>query len=185
MTAMAGQLEEFQQPLLERQRAQLDRAQDHLGTAVRADGSNLLALELLGPVRDEVAAGPVAVEHRGELRHNVVVPCLGDADVPLETGDLRRVRQVRGPDVRRREARPPVEDPGLGMEPGRREVVGDPHVRTDGGELVERALLRRARVGRGEHAELSAVFAVAAQARQQWRDPAAPDEGHHGVDCVR
>ena len=89
------------------------------------------------------------------------------ADVPLEAGDLRRVGQVRRADVSGRVAARPVEHPGLGVEPRRRRVVGDPDLGAERGELVERALLGAVRVGRREHAERLAGLAVAAERRRR------------------
>ena len=113
----------------------------------------LLLVELVGVVGDEVAGLPVAVEHGGELVDDVGVAGGRGPDVPLEPGDLRRVGEVRRADVGGREAGAPVEDPRLGVEAGAAEVVGDPDLGAEVGELVEGPALGGAGVGRGEDPE--------------------------------
>ena len=55
---------------------------------VAIPGALLLDDELLGVVGNEVAIGPVAVEHCGELGEHVGVPGGRCTDVPLDPGDL-------------------------------------------------------------------------------------------------
>ena len=126
-----------------------------------------LVVELGRVVGDEVAALPVALEDRVELGEHVGVAGRRRADVPLQAGDLGRVGEVRRADVGGREARAAVEDPRLGVQAGGAEVVGDPHVGAEVGELVERGPLGGARVGGGEHAQRSAAFAVPPQRRRE------------------
>ena len=124
-------------------RPQLDRAEDHVRARVGPSGA--LAARpsnCSGVVRHEVAARPVAVEHRAELGDDVGVARGRDPHVPLEAGHLRRVREVRRADVGGREAGVAVEEPGLGVQPRGAEVVGDPDVGAELGEL-DRALAAR------------------------------------------
>ena len=72
-----------------------------------------------GIVGDEVAARPVAVEHGAELGEHVGVAGGRRADVPFESGDLRRMCEVRRADVRGREPGAAMEHPRLGVQPGR------------------------------------------------------------------
>ncbi len=77
-----------------------------------------------------------------------------------------------------------MEQPRLGVQARRAEVVGDPDVGTEVDELVERGLLGRAGVGRGQHPERRSRLAVAAEGVEQGSDAAAADEGHDDVDAV-
>lgn len=92
--------------------------------------------------------------------------------------------QVRGSDVGRREARAPVEDPGLGVQPGGAAVIGDLDLPADLDELLQRRSLGRSGVGRGQHPERAAGLAMATQGREQRTDAAPADEGHDHVDAV-
>lgn len=96
--------QKLEQPLLEQMRAKLDRAQDDVRAPVDGGGSLAFGLELLEVMGDEVAAEPVAVEHRPELGDDIGIACRRDPDVPLQAGHLCGVGEVRRPDVCRREA---------------------------------------------------------------------------------
>ena len=184
VAALARQLDQLQQPLLERVGPQLDRAEDDLWAGVGPAGRAPLLVELVGVVGDEVAALPVAVEHGGELGDDVGVAGCRGPHVPLEPGHLRRVGEVRRADVGGREAGPAVEDPRLGVQARRAEVVGDAHLGAEVDELVER------RGARSSRCRSSSGPATARRPRsggagvEQRGDPAAPDEGHHDVDRV-
>ena len=156
VTTGARQRDLFEQPLLERFEAKLDGTEDDDGPGVGAAGSFGLVVELFRVVGNEVAALPVALEDGLELGEDVGVAGRRGTDVPLEAGDLGGVREVRRADVGGREAGAAVEHPGLGVEAGGAEVVGDPHVGAEAGELVERSPLGGAGVGGGEHAQRSA-----------------------------
>ena len=134
---LAGDVDLLEQPLLEGRRAQLDRAEDDERAVVGAAGAALLLVELVGVVGDEVAGLPVAVEHGLELVDDVGVAGGRGPDVPLQPGDLRLVGEVGGADVGGGEAGAPVEHPGLGVEAGAAEVVGDADLGAQVGELVE------------------------------------------------
>ena len=136
---MPGEHDVLEQRLLERPQLELDRGQQ--GRVTNA-GDLGPTLELVGVVGDEVAARPVAREDRAHLRDGVRIASARDAHVPLEPGDLGRVGQVRRADVGRRVPALAREQPGLGVEPRRRRVVGDLDLRA---ELLR---ARRARVAR-------------------------------------
>src|SRR5438128_2649418 len=109
------------------------------------------ALEVGGVIGDEVAAAPVTLEYGGHLVDHARVARAGDADVPLETCDLRRVRQVRGAYVRGRESRAPVEEPRLRVKARRARVVGDAYLRARVAEGVEGPSLGGTRVRRRQY----------------------------------
>lgn len=67
--------------------------------AVAAARAPLLALKLRGVVGQEVPAGPIAVEDRGELGQDVGIPCRRCADIPFDSRDLGGVSEVRGAHV--------------------------------------------------------------------------------------
>ncbi len=151
MPPLARQLEQLQQPFLERVRTQLDRAQNHVWAGVSPSGAGPLVVELGRVVGHEVAAGPVALEDRGELGDHVGVAGRRHPDVPLQACDLGRVGEVRRADVGGREAGLPVEHPGFGMEACRARVVGDPNAGAEVDELIDGRALGRIGVRRGEH----------------------------------
>ncbi len=169
---------------MERFEAKLDGTEDDDGTRVGAAGSCGLFVELVGVVGNEVGTQPVALEHGLELGENVGVAGRRGADVPLEPGDLGGVGEVGRADVGGREAGAAVEDPGLGVEAGGAEVVGDADVGAEAGELVERGSLRGAGVGGGENAQRPAALTVATKRGEQRVDAAAPDERHDDVDGI-
>jgi hypothetical protein len=128
----SGQCDLLEETLLERLRPQLDRAHreprstNSFGVGPRE--------ELLAIVRNEVTAVPVALEDGGDLVDDARIAGARHAKVPLETANLRRVRQIRRADIGRRKARTPVEEPRLRMESGAGLVVGHPNV---GAELTK------------------------------------------------
>ncbi len=182
VTLLAREGDLLEQSLLERLRAKLGGAQ-HDDRAPGAGGGGSL-VELRALVGHEVAAVPVALEDRGHLVDDAAVARLGSANVPFEAADLRRVREVRRADVRGREARLAVEEPGLGVKAGGGRVVRDAHVGSELGELVEGAALGRARVRGRQDPQLAAGVAVRAQGGEQRRDSAATNERHHHVDAI-
>ena len=95
MTPLPRQLDQLQQPLLERVWAQLNRAQNDLWTTVNPPCTRPLAVKLIRVVGHKVTCRPVALEHRTKLREHVRISRGGYPNIPLETGYLRRVRQVR------------------------------------------------------------------------------------------
>ena len=125
------------------------------GPAVVRPARSRSASNCVGLVGDEVAALPVAVEHRAELVDHVRVAGRRDADVPLESGHLGRVREIRRADVGRREPRATMEHPRLRVQPRRAEVVRDPDLGAEVDELVERSPLGRVGVRRRQHAQRS------------------------------
>jgi len=181
VTLVQRDRELLEQRLLERPELDLDRAEQQ----GRPDAFDARApRELLAVVVDEVAPLPVAVEDGAELLDGVAIPGFGDADVPLEAGHLRGVREVGRADVRGRVAARAVEDPGLRVQARRGRVVRDADVGAESRELVERALLRAAGVRRREDAQRLAVGAVPAQRVDERAHAAPADEGDHGVDRV-
>ena len=60
-----------------------------------------------------------------------------------------------------------MEQPRLGVQPGRADVVGDPNLGTELDELIERRALGRVGVGGGQDPERPTRFAVAAQGVEQ------------------
>ena len=124
-------------------RTQLDRTQDHLRAGVSPSGTGSLVVELGRVVGHEVAAGPVALEDRGELGDHVGVAGRRHPDVPLQAGDLGRMGEVRRADVGGREAGLTVEHPGFGMEACRARVVGDANVGAEVDELIDCRALGR------------------------------------------
>jgi hypothetical protein len=182
MSLLPRQLDLLEEPLLERLQPQLDRAEHDLQSAGRlAPG---LIQEDLAIVGLEVAAVPVGLEHRGDLVHHVGIARARHTHVPLQPADLRRVRQVRGADVRGRESAAAVEQPRLGVEPGRAGVVRDPDLGADAPELVQGARLGRASVRRRQHPERGATLAVASQRIEQRNEPGPAHERHDHVDAV-
>ena len=77
-----------------------------------------------------------------------------------------------------------MEDPGLGVETGGAEVVGNAHIGAKAGQLVERSPFGGAGVDGGEHTQRSAAFAVTTERREKRVDAAASDEGHDDIDGV-
>ena len=108
-----------------------------------------------------------------------------DSNVPLEPSDLSAVGQVGRPDVRRRRAALPVEDPRLGVEPSRRRVVRDPHVDTDRRQLVECPGFGAVGVRRRQQPHATPFVTVSTQGVEQRSHAAPPDERHHHVDPDR
>ena len=63
-------------------------------TAGRPSTEPVSAANIVGVIRDEIAAVPVALEHRGDLVNDVRVSRTGNADVPFESADLCGVCEV-------------------------------------------------------------------------------------------
>ncbi len=116
------------------------------------------ASELVRVVGHEVAAVPVALEHRRDLVDDIRVARAGHAHVPLEPADLRGVRQIGRADVGRREAGLAMKEPRLRMQPRGGRVVGDAHLGT------ERRGARRARAPRSSRCTSWSEPAAAARA---------------------
>ncbi len=184
MPTLARQLEQLQQRFLKGVRTQLDRTQDHLRAGVSPSDTGSLVVEVGRVVGHEVAARPVALEDRGELGDHVGVAGRRHPDVPLQAGDLGRMGEVRRADVDGREAGLAVEHPGFGMEACRGRVVGDANVGAEVDELIDCRALGRVGVGRREHPQPTAGFAVPAQAVEKRPGTAAADEGDHHIDRV-
>ena len=182
MPGSAGQLDLLEEPLLKRSQLDLDRAQQDRVLALGGRGplEELVVIE-----GDEVAARPVRLEDGAHLRDDVGIPHSRDADVPFESGDHRRVREVRRADVRGRVPAPAVEEPRLGMEARGGRVVGDLDLGSERRQLVERSQFGAVRVGRGDDAKPLAGFAMSPQHVHHRTDAAPPHEGHHDVDGVR
>jgi hypothetical protein len=104
----------LEEPFLERFRAQLDGAQEDLRARGRCRSE--VPKKVLAHVGDEVAAVPVALEHRRDLVDDVPIASARDPNVPLKAGHLGGVGEVRGTDVARRKPRLAVEQPRLGVE---------------------------------------------------------------------
>jgi len=171
----------LEEALLEGLGPQLDRAQHELG---RAGIAPRAGKKLLGDVRNEVATVPVRLEHGAHFVDHARIARPRRPHVPFEAVDLRRMREVRRADVRSREARLAVEEPGLGMKTCARQIVRDAHLRPERPQLVERTPLGRAGVRRGQHPQGAPCRAMAPQRLQERRNPAAANECHHHIDPV-
>ena len=180
VSAQPRHLDLFKQALLERLEPDLDRTQRR--RRLRAFGAGG---ELRGIERNEVAALPVRVEDAADLLEHVGVALAGDAQVPFQPGVLGLMREVRRPDERRRRAGLAVEQPGLGVQSGVGDVVGDPNLRAEVGEVAQRLELGATGVGGGEDAQGLALSAVPLQRSAQGVESTAADERHHQVDGIR
>ena len=182
MTLRTGQRDLLEQARLERQRVQLGRRQHDpvaASLALQAGG------ELGGVVVDEILVLPVRLEDGPHLVDDVGVARGRDAHVPLETVDLRHLREVRGPDVRGREPGVAVEQPRLGVKSCAAGVVGDAHRGTCLRQRVECRPFGGAGVDRRQQPHGPARRHVPAQGVEQGADAAEPHEGHDDVDPVR
>ena len=125
---LARERDLLEQALLERFGPKLDRTEeDHEVRPRRA----VSAANCRGVIRHEIAAVPIALEHRRDLVDDVRISRAGHPDVPFEAADLRRVRQIRRADVGRREARPAMKQPGLGVQARGAHVVRHADVRPE------------------------------------------------------
>ena len=77
-----------------------------------------------------------------------------------------------------------MKQPGLGVEPRGRLIVGDANVGAEVAKFIERPRFGRSRVRRRQHPELASRLTVGAERIEHRRDPAAPNEGHDDVDAV-
>ena len=106
----------------------------------RANAGSLLAFaELLSVVGQECAAIPVAVKNSRNFVDNVRVTSPRHAHVPLESRHLRRVREIRRPDVSRREAGSPMKKPAFRVQSSGSGVIGHPNLCPSPLEGIERA----------------------------------------------
>src|SRR4051812_22803833 len=105
VTTLAGQFDQLEEALLEGPGSELDGTEDHLWASLGTPGAASLLVELRRVVRDEVTVLPIAVEHGGELVDDVRIARRRGPDVPLEASHLCRMREIRRPDIRRREPR--------------------------------------------------------------------------------
>ena len=183
VAALPGERDLLEQAFLEGLRPKLDWAH-HERDVVVIRSSRLLS-EHVSVVGDEVAAVPVALEHRGDFVDDVGVAGAGDANVPLQACDLRGVGQIRGADVGRRESGLTVEQPRLRVQARAGDVVGHSDVRAKVTKRIERGAFRRVRVGRRQHSQASARRTMRSKRPDQGSDAALPNERHHHVDPVR
>jgi hypothetical protein len=102
-------------------------------------------------------------------------------DVPLETVEERRVRQVRGADECRREAGIALQQPCLRVELGRASVERDAELRTERNELIDGPFLCRAHVGRCDDTDASSARLDPSQRLPEVPN-ARPD--HEGTDQI-
>ena len=119
-----------------------------------------------------------------DLGDDIGVAQTGHADVPLQPGHQRAVREVRRPDVRRCRPSMSVEQPRLGVQPCRRHVVGHLDLDTDRRQRVERSRLGAVRVGRGHKANGTTLIAVPAQGRHAAAGPRSTARRPSGCRCV-
>src|SRR3569623_188061 len=156
--AAPGQCDLLEETFLERLWAKLD------GTQRESRCSGVFGLraseELFAVVRHEVATVPIGLEDGRDFVDDARVASARRSNVPFEATDLRRMRQVRRADVRRREARTPVEQPRLRVQTGAGHVVGDANVGTKPTKLITCPRLRRAGVRRRQDPDLTAGTAV-------------------------
>ena len=91
---------------------------------------------------------PIALEDRRYFIDDVRISGAGDPHVPFQAADLSRMSKVRGPDVGGREARLPVEEPCLRMQPCVVRVEGDPDVGPGFTQFIESARFSGSGIGR-------------------------------------
>jgi hypothetical protein len=136
-------------------------------------------------VRHEPGVGPVAVERPRELADQGRSGDCGQPDVPLETVDQGGRREVAAADEGRVEAGVAPYQPGLRVQPRGPGLVAHLHLGPEASyQLVDRALLRRADVGRGDDAERDTPFSQQLEGLLQHAKAVPADERTEQVDAV-
>lgn len=179
--ALPRQRDLLEQALLERFGPQLDRTQKDDGSG---RGTSRFGGKPGGVIRDEIAAVPIALEHRGDLVDDVGISRTRHPDVPFEAADLRRVRQIRRADVDRREPRPSMKQPRLRVQARGADVIRHADVRAEIAERVKGSPFSGPCICRREHAQFTAALAMAAKSIEQRSDAATANERHDEVDAI-